>query len=232
MKKFFLSPNTLNLFKDCPRCFWFHMVKGKDYKRPEPPTSTLPSGMDRVIKDYFDRYRKKRLLPQELLPIIEAELAPQELIDKWRFWRTGLTFTDSSGSKLIGALDECLISDGVYIPVDYKTRGFDLKEDSTSYYILQMSCYAFLLSKNNYKVSNSAYLIFYIPSQIADQGKIDFKIEIRKVETYPPQKVYSIFKEALGILQSKEPPPVHSDCKFCNWANKVVAKEQSQLKLF
>ena len=208
------------------------MVKGRDYKRPEPPTSSLPSGMDRIIKTYFDKFRSKKTLPPELVNITKGELVPQELIDGWRFWKTGLSFVDKDGSKLIGALDECLISDGFYFPVDYKTRGYDLKEDSTSYYILQMSCYSFLLSKNKYNTSDSAYLIFYIPSGLKDSGKVEFKTEVCKIKTYPLEKVYSIFREALSILQGKEPPQANKDCKFCDWAQKVSSKENTQLRLF
>jgi len=208
------------------------MVKGKSYKRPEPPTSSLPNGMDRIIKSYFDQYREKNSLPPELAKAAKGELVSQKLIDDWRYWKTGLSFTDSDGSKVIGAFDECLISQGLYAPVDYKTRGFDLKEDTTSYYILQMSCYAFLLSKNNYKTSDNAYLIFYIPSQLVGEGKSDFKVEVREIKTYSSQEVYDIFREALAVLQLKSPPQVNPDCKFCDWAKKVVAKEPTQMKLF
>ena len=45
-KKFFVSPSTLNLFLECPRCFWFRVVKGEGFRRPEQPSSTLPRKMD------------------------------------------------------------------------------------------------------------------------------------------------------------------------------------------
>lgn len=234
MRKFSLSPHTLNLYSDCPRCFWFHMIKGASFKRPSPPTSTLPSGMDNLIKKYFDHYRKKNSLPPEMAKITRGQLVEENLIKKWRWWKTGLEFIDKDGSRLSGALDECLITNDIYVPVDYKTRGFDLKEDSTSYYILQMSCYSFLLAKNKYKTSDYAYLVFYIPKEVEAQGVVNFNVIPIEIKTYPHDKVYKIFREAIELLSLKNPPPKDKDCKFCDWAQRVQAPDQGQkqLKLF
>jgi len=232
MRTFAVSPSTLNLFKDCPRCFWNHVVRGEAYKRPSPPTSTLPSGMDVLIKKYFDRYRNTGTLPQELAAVAAGQLVSQHLIDQWRYWRTGLTFVDRDGSKIFGALDECLITGGAYVPVDYKTRGFALKEDSTSYYVLQMSCYNFLLRKNEHPVTDYAYLVFYIPEAVAESGQVKFAITAVKITTLPADEVYRIFREALAVLASHEPPPFNNSCSFCRWALQVTGERDSQLKLF
>lgn len=64
VKEIALSPSALNLFKDCPRCFWLEKVRG--IKRPRGIFPSLPGGMDRVIKVYFDHFRAKRMLPPEL----------------------------------------------------------------------------------------------------------------------------------------------------------------------
>ena len=209
------------------------MIKGTHFKRPSPPTSTLPSGMDNLIKHYFDQYRAKKALPPELIGTMEGELVDIATIKKWRFWKTGPEFIDTDGNRLFGALDDCLISDGIHIPLDYKTRGFDLKENSTSYYILQMSCYNFLISKNKRKTSNYAYLIFYIPKEVRER-EVDFKIEVKKVETLPLDKVYEIFRSALDTLALPNPPQKAKECSFCNWASHVakMAGGDTQLKLF
>ena len=231
MRKFILSPHTLNLFIECPRCFWFHMVRGGYYKRPQQPASTLPSGMDGLIKKYFDVYRQKQLMPPEIKDI-KGRLIEKSHISKWRNWKTGLKFTDNDGCMLIGALDECLIENNMYIPMDYKTRGFPLKYDSTSYYTLQMSCYNFLLHKNNYSVSNYAYLVFYIPSDYPSEGIIKFGVEPIRIETYHLDKVYSIFRSALSTIFKSEPPPMAQDCPFCGWSRNVSEKRTSQTRLF
>ena len=61
---FKLSPSTLNVFLDCPRCFWLDKVK--NIKRPRGIFPSLPSGMDRAIKVHFDSFRTKGILPPEL----------------------------------------------------------------------------------------------------------------------------------------------------------------------
>ncbi|MCM8819356.1 MAG: PD-(D/E)XK nuclease family protein [Candidatus Omnitrophica bacterium] len=231
-KKFFISPTTLNLFIECPRCFWFHMVKGEGFRRPEQPVSTLPRGMDILIKKYFDKYRKVNSLPPEIKNFIEGSLVEEAIINKWRSWQTGLRFIDNNGNQLFGALDECIINNGTYIPVDYKTRGFALKDDSRSYYILQMSCYNFLLQKNNYNISDFAYLIYYVLSDLADNGEAKFSVEIYKVNTLKPQRVYEIFREAIDVLSLQEPPQPGKDCQFCNWVKAITNIDKSQGRLF
>ena len=43
-----LSPSSLNLFVNCPRCFYLQVVK--KIKRPDTPFPSLPSGMDDALK--------------------------------------------------------------------------------------------------------------------------------------------------------------------------------------
>jgi len=59
-----LSPSALNLMKECPRCFW--LTQHKVWKRPSGIFPSLPSGMDRVLKVRFDRFRDRGEMPPEL----------------------------------------------------------------------------------------------------------------------------------------------------------------------
>ena len=59
-----LSPSSINLMLKCPRCFWLQLVKKE--KRPSTPFPSLPSGMDKVLKEHFDRFMEKGKLPPEL----------------------------------------------------------------------------------------------------------------------------------------------------------------------
>ena len=58
------SPSSLNLMKDCSRCFW--LAQHKVWKRPSGIFPSLPSGMDRILKIHFDKFRDKGQLPPEL----------------------------------------------------------------------------------------------------------------------------------------------------------------------
>lgn len=79
-----LSPSILSLLKDCPRCFWLHF--NKNIKRPETIFPSLPSGMDKILKDHFDRFMRKGKLPPELRQLNgEVKLFDnEELLKVWR----------------------------------------------------------------------------------------------------------------------------------------------------
>ncbi|MEM3126988.1 MAG: hypothetical protein QW331_02890 [Candidatus Woesearchaeota archaeon] len=50
--------------KECPRCFW--LAFNKDIKRPDTVFPSLPSGMDKILKEHFDKFMRKGELPPEL----------------------------------------------------------------------------------------------------------------------------------------------------------------------
>src|SRR3989344_2183455 len=43
-----ISPSSLTLFEDCPRCFWLYIRERQ--ARPSIPVAKITEGMDRVIK--------------------------------------------------------------------------------------------------------------------------------------------------------------------------------------
>src|SRR3989338_6521345 len=140
-----VSPHSLNLFVECPRCFYQQVRENKP--RPHGPFPSLPSGMDIVIKRHFDLYRGTDMLPPELegkglegVTLFEDK----KLLSRWRNNRGGLVWTDSQGNMLQGAVDDVLKKDGKLIVLDYKTRGFPLK-DRPTYYQLQLDVYNFML---------------------------------------------------------------------------------------
>lgn len=219
-----LSPSSLNLYLECPRCFWLY--KAQKIHRPRGPMSSLPSGLDLLIKKYFDRYRAIGKLPPEIEGKVKGELFEnQEMLDNWRDWRKSLIRYEDQGLNAVlrGALDECFVLDGAYIPVDYKTRGFDLKKDSEKYYRNQLNCYTLLLEANGYQHLSFAYLLFYIPREVKEDGIIKFDIEPREVKTYP-QEAKVTFEQAAKLLRGPAPPS-DSLCEFCSWnTNRTLFK--------
>ena len=219
-----LSPFTLNLFLECKRCFWLQINKG--IHRPASPFSSLPGGMDEVIKKYFDKYRLLNTLPPEIKGKVVGNLMTElELLNQWRSWYTGLKYIDSTRKGiLIGALDDCLVDGKYYIPVDYKTRGYPPSQNSSEeYYQNQLNCYAFLLEQNGYPVRNFAYLIYYYPKQVKENGIVEFNVEPIKIRTYPEQ-AKKVFEQALDLLRG-DLPEKHSKCSYCSWAGDVSGFE-------
>ncbi|MFH0838608.1 MAG: PD-(D/E)XK nuclease family protein [Candidatus Omnitrophota bacterium] len=214
MEKIRLSPSGLNLFRECPRCFWLEKKKG--IKRPAGIFPSLPGGMDLVIKAYFDKYRMQRTLPPELKSRIPGELFSDIIIlRKWRSWRaTDLYYEDKKlNITLSGALDDCLIEDGFYVPLDYKTRGSELKEDPRQYYQTQLDSYCLMLDASGFKTKNLAYLLYYWPLEVRESGIVKFHVEPIRVETNM-DAVKKILSDAISILNSDIPQPSWK-CEYC-----------------
>jgi len=222
MKEIRLSPSSLNLFLECPRCFWLQIRE--EIHRPRGAYPSLPTGMDSVIKVYFDKYREKGKLPPELEGKVKGSLVRNyELLKKWRNWRTGLEYKDEMlGVILFGALDDCLevplTSSGQvrYSPLDYKTRGSAPREgDSEKYYGNQLDCYALLLEENNYPVGEFGYLIYYFPKEVRENGTVIFDVEPIKLKIDPGRSRKTL-QEAIKLLHGPIPPH-HSECEYCIW---------------
>ena len=213
-----LSVSTgLNLFKECPKCFWMH--HNHKFPRPRGIFPSLPGGMDEVIKKYFDKFRGKgEGLPPELSGKVKGKLVPElALIEKWRNWRTGLEYDDKKrNAKLIGALDDCLLDGDTYIPLDYKTRGYPPKhEECQGYYGTQLDTYALLLWVNGYKVAPFAYLVYYYPKEVKKNGIVVFNVEPVELEV-SIKRAKKLFEEALDCLEGPEPKS-HNSCIYCSW---------------
>ncbi len=217
-----LSASTLTLYRDCPRCFWLRF--NRRIQRPRGIFPSLPMGMDCIIKAYFDKHREQNLLPPEIAGQVEGSLiADKYLLARWRDWRTGLRFFDHDRDALLrGALDDCIIDDGCYIPMDFKTRGSRPgKQDAAKYYGLQLSCYSLLLKENGFPTTDFAYLIFYYPSAVKDVGILEFKVDTIKLET-DAENTRSMFHDAVTLLRKQEAPKKHSNCEYCSWLESLA----------
>jgi len=213
--KISLSPSNLNVFLDCPRCFW--LEKNRAIKRPRGIFPSLPGGMDVVIKKYFDSYRLKDKLPPEIEGMVTGKLFPDIImLEKWRSWKnTNLCYEDKSIAVcLSGALDDCLIENNLYIPLDYKTRGYELREDPGKYYQIQLDCYCLMLKASGYEIMDIAYLLYYWPLKVSEDGVVKFHVELIKIRTNI-ESAKKIVKDAAFLLYSPMPEP-SPDCEYCN----------------
>ena len=212
-----LSPSTLNLFLECPRCFWMDKVKG--IKRPRGIFPSLPGGMDRVIKLHFDDFRQKNSLPPELNDqnFEGIKLFPdQAKLELWRSWRTGLEYQDTDSSILSGALDDLLVKGDRYIPFDYKTKGSPTTEaDAIKYYQNQLDCYALLLDANRLPTAGFAYLLYYSPKSVGANGAVQFELQALKIPT-DVERARATFRKAVALLKGQV-PSAGSQCEHCNW---------------
>ncbi len=211
-----LSPSKLSLFKDCKRCFWLDVNEG--VKRPAGISSSLPNGIDLILKRHFDEFRSNHALPPEISGKLNGHLFDDmETLKTWRNNFKGLQYEDEeSGMVLRGAVDDMFVTeDGYFIPIDFKTRGFKLKENSHEYYQHQMDIYCFLLEKNGMKAGNFACLLFYYPTSTEGSGKFSFEIEMVKMDTNK-ENGERLFRDAVKLLFGPI-PEANPNCEWCRW---------------
>ena len=217
-KTFKLSPSKLNLFLECPLCFW---LSEHGVHRPRGPFPSLPGGMDRKLKVYFDKYRKKGELPPALKGKVEGNLYDD--LEKMNIWRNnfkGLSWTDEKGNILRGAIDDCLFDKktGNFIVIDFKTYGgSEIKEEKIEFYQNQLDCYALLFEKNGLRHPGYFYLVFFLPLEVKEHGEVKFDIQVKKVKVNS-KKALNTFNKAIKVIKGRRPSK-HSECEFCAWAD-------------
>ena len=121
-KPFRLSRSKIDLFLNCPRCFYFDRKLG--IGRPPGFPFSLNSAVDKLLKKEFDLHRANGTKH----PLIEAyglDAIPfnHKDMDMWRdSLRRGITFLHEPTNLMItGGVDDVWVSpDGELIIVDYK----------------------------------------------------------------------------------------------------------------
>ncbi len=217
-----LSPNSLNLFLECPRCFWLEKKEG--IRRPPPYPYALNTAVDILLKQEFDKYRAKG----EPHPLLIANNIPaklfsdQELLNKWRNNFQGIRYYDKElDAFLFGAVDDILeFRDGKLAPLDYKSTGSKVAKIYDRFQ-LQMDVYTYLLERNGYSTLRKGCLAFYIvDKENGFEDRLPFRKEVHMIDTNPLY-VQKLFEEAVELLRKDVPPPHNQDCKFCQWFKKV-----------
>ncbi len=213
------SPSSLSLLKDCPRCFWLQF--NKKIKRPENIFPSLPSGMDKVLKEHFASFGRKGELPPELKLEGVKLFDNEELLKVWQNNFKGIQWTDESGNLLRGAVDIILQKGKKLLVLDFKTRGYPVKEDTHLHYKDQLDIYNFLLRKNGYLTEDYSYLLFYHPLKVHPDGQVDFHTHLVKMDV-DLKNAERIVKDAVKVLTG-EMPESAAECEFCKWAKRAVA---------
>ena len=203
-----LSASTLKLFQECPRCFWMHI--NQRVERPRGPFPSLPSGIDRVLKAYFETYRRQGILPPIIHGKVGGKLSTSALT---------LGFNDpQTRARLWGKLDDCIILDDQRLaPLDHKTRASapDDVSYTHTYYQFQMDVYTLLLARNGYRTSRTAYVIYYFPVDGTLHEGFPFEVLVHEITT-DPDAAYAVFSEACRCLAGPQ-PEASASCAFCRW---------------
>lgn len=232
-KRWRLSRSKIDLFQECPRCFWLDNKKG--LKRPPGFPFNINSAVDNLLKNEFDIHRANR----EQHPLqekygIDAKPAQHENIDLWRENFKGVeTKHEATGMTVSGAIDDLWIDDiGNYIVVDYKATAKSepitaLDQDWHIRYKRQMEVYQWLLRQNGLKVSNTGYFVYCTgrPDEKAFDGKVEFDVHLIPY-TGNADWVDPILKKIKKTLASNKIPKSGTGCDYCLYRDTLSQVEK------
>lgn len=215
-----LSPSRMNLFFECPRCFWLRV--NEKVQRPSGPFPSLPSGVDEAVKEHFDRFRENGEVPPEIQECSEEDLTlfeDQDFLEDARSWRTQPKWTDPETEAVLrGGVDDLMRnSEGEIVVLDYKTRGYPPKEENGApdYYARQVNLYNLILRENGYETADYGLILYFYPDGFEENGEFVFHTEVRRVEV-DMNKVKNMVRDAFDTLEG-EIPEHDEDCDYVDW---------------
>lgn len=227
-----LSASKLNIFRECPRCFYdINVLK---IPRPDSIMASITGGIDRTVKAYFDQHRG--LIPKALAGQVPGFLYPDlDKIKKMRHWKSGLKAeVEVHGIRvgIIGALDDLLMNCPGYAPLDGKSKGDEPQDDGAKYYATQSHIYGLLLDRNGMPPSGLAYFAYFWPIVLAEVGTAtvwDSGCKVYALECSPDKAVQTI-GDAVLVLKGGQPEwsPACTYCKFAQVRVEAAVKAIAQ----
>jgi len=219
---FKLSRSKIDLFIECPRCFYLDRRLGVG--RPPGFPFALNSAVDALLKQEFDLHRAEGTQhPLQEKYGIDAKPVAHKELNKWRHNFTGVQFLHQPTNLLIfGAIDDLWInSEDEYLVVDYKATAkaeeiTELDKDWHEGYKRQMEIYQWLLRKSGHKVSDLGYFVYC--NGVADAQAFDQKLEFRvNLIAYAGKDswVEPTILELKKCLDSDSIPEAKPACDYC-----------------
>ncbi len=225
---FKLSRSKIDLFLNCPRCFYIDRRLGVD--RPPGFPFSLNSAVDKLLKKEFDIHRAEKTA-HPLMQAYKIDAIPfqHEEMDVWRNPFKGIQFLHKPTNLLItgGVDDVWKDSEGELIIVDYKATSKDeevnIDADWQIGYKRQMEIYQWLFRQNNFKVSKTGYFVYC--NGDTDKKAFDAKLEF-DVKIIPYKGDDSWIENTLiqikECLTSNEIPKSNEECDYCKYISTIV----------
>ena len=230
---FRLSRSKIDLFLQCPRCFYLDKRLG--IERPPGFPFTLNNAVDKLLKKEFDLNRVKgsrHPLMQEYK--IDAIPFSHPELDDWRNYKKGIWyFHDLTNLIINGAIDDVWVNKaGELLVVDYKATAksgeVNLDADWQDGYKRQVEIYQWLFRKNGFKVSDTAYFVYC--NGITDKEAFDKKIEF-DVKIIPYKGNDGWIEEAIlkahETLMKDTVPQASADCDYCAYRQEAAKMEKA-----
>jgi CRISPR/Cas system-associated exonuclease Cas4 (RecB family) len=231
---FKVSRSKIELFMQCPRCFW--LDARLKIKRPSGPPFNINKAIDELFKKEFDRHRAAGT-PHPIMLDNQVQAVPFQHadLDTWRYNFTGVTaLHEPTNLHVFGAIDDVWANpDGELIVVDYKATAkqsdVGIDSDWQVSYKRQLEVYQWLLRQNGFKVNDTGYFVY-------TNGRFDLdgfndRMEFRtKLIPYKGSDAWvePTLKKMKACLESDDMPAVGTaamggPCDFCEYAKARTA---------
>jgi len=227
-KPYALSRSKVELFIECPCCFYLDRRRGVG--RPPTPPFNLNLTVDLLLKREFDIYRKKKephpLQAKYKKGVIGFEHSE---LDTWRENFSGIRHIHhDTNFMLTGAIDDVWIDGEDLVIVDYKATSQDYKLSFSgpkhARYRRQLEFYAYLFEQNHFSVSDEA--LFVACNAKKNRTEFDHKLEFElslikhKVDTsWIDDTLFEIFE----TLQKETAPEPSKECSYCAYSRERVS---------
>ena len=193
---------------------------------------TLNSAVDSLCKNEFDFYREK----QEPHPIflennIDAVPFKHVEMDKWRNNFQGISYYDSNTDvHFYGAVDDVWVKpNGELILSDVKStskNNFDWEDTWNKYeypkgYRRQLEMYQWLFRKNGFKVSDTAYLVYFNGLKNEPMFNQTLKFELHLIKLVCNDSwVSKAISDAKNLMDKDIYPEGSFGCETCRYLKK------------
>jgi CRISPR/Cas system-associated exonuclease Cas4 (RecB family) len=228
-KPFPLSRSKVELFIDCPRCFYLDRRLGTG--RPAGFPFNLNSAVDALLKREFDDYRAKSL-PHPLMARAGLNAVPHAHpeLEIWRDNFKGVrTLHERTNLELYGAIDDLWrdLGSGELMVADYKSTsksgevGIDAEWQIT--YKRQMEFYQWLLRRRGLPVARRGWFVYCngrrdLP---AFDARIEFTIRLLPYDG-DDSWVEDTLRAIRGALEAPQPPEPGRGCEYCDYVARAA----------
>ncbi len=228
---FKLSRSKLELFLQCPRCFYLDRRSGIGL--PSGPPFTLNVAVDALLKREFD-FHRARALPHELMTEFGIDAVPYQHpdLDTWRNNFHGVQVLHPPTNFLFfGAVDDVWENpQGELHVVDYKatstSKEISLDDQWKQSYKRQMEIYQWLLRGHGFSVSNTGYFVYVNADSTREHfgKKLEFHMQILPY-TGDDVWISDALSEAHACLCRDLPPAASRMCEWCLYRKAIASVE-------
>ena len=220
---FKISRSKIDLFIECPHCFYLDRRLGVG--RPPGFPFNLNSAVDHLLKKEFDVHRSGGTA-HPLMKAYGLDAVPfqHESMDRWRENFEGVQYLHEPTNFIVtGAVDDIWQnSAGEFIVADYKATSKESEVNLDAAwqdgYKRQMEVYQWLLRRNGFAVSSTGYFVYANGKRdrAAFDGKLEFDIVLLPY-TGDDGWVEATLVKARGCLEAPEPPNSAPACDYCSY---------------